>query len=77
MVTWCWGGVVVGGGDPPRQRRYIHDSLRPIRLTVALGLPIVASAGASACCMNTLLGNSCFYFFCAAHADVTLRLRVL
>ncbi len=36
------GGVVVGVGvgGPPRQRqwRHVHDSIRPIRLTVALGL---------------------------------------
>ena len=31
-------GVVVGVGGPPRQRRHVHDSIRPIRLTVELGL---------------------------------------
>ena len=35
------GGVVVVGG-PPRQgqQRHVHDSIRPIRLTVALGQKI-------------------------------------
>ena len=32
------GGGGGGGGGPPRQRRHIHDSNRPIQLTVALGL---------------------------------------
>ena len=33
------GGVASqGGGLPPRQRQHVHDSIRPIRLTVALGL---------------------------------------
>ena len=32
------GPVVVGGGGPPRQRGHVHNSIRPIRLAVALGL---------------------------------------
>ena len=32
------GGGGGGGGGPPRQRRHVHDSIGPIRLTVVLGL---------------------------------------
>ena len=43
----CGGGVAMGGGCPPRQ--HVHDSIRPIRLTVALGLKqgCVSCVGAS------------------------------
>ena len=45
---WWWWGAASGGGDPvvggpPWQRRHVHDSIRPIRLTVALGLKTLAS----------------------------------
>ncbi len=33
-----WGVSQPGGGGPPRQRQCRRDSIRPIRLTVALGL---------------------------------------
>ncbi len=32
------GGGSGSQGGPPRQQRHVHESIRPIRLTVALGL---------------------------------------
>ncbi len=43
---------MVGRGGPPRQRQHVHDSIRPFRLTVALGLKIeemVAATDFSLC----------------------------
>ncbi len=41
-VSVVWGSVVWGGGGGP-PRRHVHDSIRPIRLTVALGLKMQQS----------------------------------
>ncbi len=40
MQLWG-GGSQPGGGGPQRQRRRTRDSIRPIRLTVTLGLKIL------------------------------------
>ncbi len=48
--------VVVGGGgvlhDKDNDDTYIHDSIRPIRLTVALGLKLQTMQASQAACMS-------------------------
>ncbi len=57
-VGWWWGG-----GGPSWQRRHVHDCMRPIRLTVALGLKTNSFHGNTNCCLQWgWIWENAFYF---------------
>ncbi len=56
-ITWG-GGSQPGGGGPPQQQRHVHDSIRPIRLTVALGLKILDKFRKFPHCFNELWSST-------------------